>query len=280
MRELFRFLLRFNAFFLFVILEVVAGLLIVQNKAFHRSRFMNSANAVTGTVYENFHGFTSYLDLKEVNDSLLAENARLREQMTNAYTDEGVRKYVVYDSLSPQYEQVFEYIEAKVISNTTHLSTNYFFIDRGKSHGVAVEMGVITNNGVAGIITDVSDHYAVAMSLLHQNTAISARLDLQGASGQLIWDGRDIGKAKLIDIPKSTRINIGDPIVTNGFSHVFPENIPIGVVEDFKQIPGTNFVEVDVNLHTDFNSLAYVYVVDHLRIDEIIQLEEGLEDDE
>lgn len=280
MRELFRFLLRYNAFFLFVLLEVLAGLLIVQNKAFHRSRFLNSANVVTGSVYENYTGFTSYMNLKQVNDSLLSENARLREQLSNAYTDEGIRKYVIYDSLSPDFRQVFEYIEAKIISNTTNSSTNYFFIDKGKIHGVEKEMGVITNNGVAGIITDVSSHYAVAMSLLHQNTSISARLDLQGANGQLIWDGQDIGKAKLVDIPKSTRINIGDPIVTNGYSYIFPEDIPIGTVEDFKQIAGTNFVEVDVKLHTDFNSMSYVYVVDFLRKIEIFELEEGLEDDE
>lgn len=279
MRELFRILIRYNAFFIFILLEVVAGVLIVQNRAYHRSRFLNSANVLTGSVYENYSGILDYVNLKQVNDSLLTENARLREQLANAYTDDGLRRFIQYDSLSERYTQVFEYIEAKVISNTTNSSTNFFFIDKGRTHGVAKEMGVISNNGVAGIITDVSKHYAVGMSLLHQNASVSAKLDKTGANGQLIWSGGSISSAILIDIPKSTRVEIGDAVSTNGYSNIFPENIPLGKVEDFRQVGGTNFLEIEVRLHTNFNSLDYVYVVDHLRIEEILTLEEGLSDE-
>lgn len=279
MRELFRILIRYNAFFIFILLEVVAGVLIVQNRAYHRSRFLNSANVVTGAVFQQYSGAIDYFTLKQVNDSLLSENARLREQLANAYTDDQLRRFVRYDSLSDRYKQVFEYIEAKVISNTTNSSTNYFFIDKGSKHGVAKEMGVISNNGVAGIITDVSKHYAVGMSMLHQSAAVSAKLDKSGANGQLIWDGQSISSAKLIDIPKSTRVEIGDPVSTSGYSNIFPENIPLGKVADFRQVSGTNFLEVDVKLYTNFNSLAYVYVVDHLRIEELQILEEGLGDE-
>lgn len=276
MRELFRFLIRYHAFFLFVFLEVVSGILIIQNQNYHRSRFLHAANGVTGSVYENYSGMVNYFNLQEVNDSLLSENARLRSQLANSYTDDGIRRTVIYDSLSENFQQVFEFIEASVISNTTNATANYFFINRGTKHGIDKEMGVVTNNGIAGIVVDVSKNYSVAMSLLHQNISLSAKLKEQNANGILNWDGSDIGLVRLIDIPKSTRIDIGDEVVTNGYSNIFPADISIGHVEDFRRMEGTNFVEVDVRLNMNFNSLSYVYVVDHLRIEELNKLEEEL----
>jgi len=132
-------------------------------------------------------------------------------------------------------------------------------INKGYADGVEKEMGLISPLGVAGIVVEVSTHYASAMSLLHKNTRISARLKNNGQMVNVSWDGNDYRKGLLEDIPTHIIPQIGDTVITSGFSFVFPENIMIGTVGE-KLIKGGSLNKAELVFSTDFNSLFYVYV--------------------
>ncbi len=70
----------------------------------------------------------------------------------------------------------------------------------------------------------------------------------------------------------------GDTIVTSGFSYIFPEGIPLGIVEDVKISSGT-FYDITLNITTDFKSLFYVYVIENNKQEELNELENKIKND-
>ncbi|AMR28683.1 hypothetical protein A0257_17300 [Hymenobacter psoromatis] len=81
MRNLIAFLLRYQGVMLFVLLEVVSLFLFVTNSSYQRAAFFNSANAYAGVVLARRTQVADYFKLDELNRQLLADNARLRQQL-------------------------------------------------------------------------------------------------------------------------------------------------------------------------------------------------------
>ena len=173
--------------------------------------------------------------------------------------------------------QHYSYIPAKVINNSTDRQDNYLTINRGMLQGVMPEMAVISSSGIVGIVKDVSKNYASVLSVLHQNSSISAKLSESGYIGSLVWNGRDPKVAQLMDIPNHVQLAEGMLIQTSGFSAMFPAGINIGKVKAFDVKDGDNFYSIDVDLLTDMNNVSVVYVVDNLMRMEQVELETQVE---
>ena len=235
---------------MFVFLELIAILLLVNHNSFQQSRIINSTNVITGSFQSAFTSVGDYFFLKRANEQLSFENA----QMYNSLQ----KLSVIPDSIFEQ-DTLYSFIPARIISNTTRGRNNYIMINRGRKHGIEKEMGLISPFGVAGIIVEVSSNYATAMSLLHKDSRISARLKNNGQMVNVSWDGNDYRKGMLEDIPTHIIPKIGDTVITSGYSFVFPENLMIGVVGD-KVITGGNLNRAQLVFSTDFNNLYYVYV--------------------
>ncbi len=258
MRNLVAFLVRYNSFFIFLFFQLLAFTLIVRFNEFHENRYINSSNALTASVYNGFSETFQYLHLKEVNDSLMLENARLRRKMVESIRNKQSAVDTFTDS---SMLQVFTYNEAQVINNSTHKLQNFLTLDRGRTSGIREGMGVISHNGVVGVVTAVSENFSSVMSLLNHDSHISARLRKQNYPGIVQWNGRDPQVAQLNDIPKHVNLEQGDDVMTSGYSSIFPTNIPIGNVIAVNENSGDNFLQIEIDLATDFGRLRYVYVV-------------------
>ena len=140
-------------------------------------------------------------------------------------------------------------------------------------------MGVITNNGVVGIIHSVSDRFSLVISVLHQKSSISVRLKNELFLGRMLWDGFDYRASVVEDIPNHADISIGDTIISSGNSAIFPEGIAIGQVKSFQEIPGDNFYKIKIDFFEDMNRLHYVYIAESLIKQEKELLELNAEDD-
>ncbi|TZF82068.1 rod shape-determining protein MreC [Pedobacter sp. BS3] len=278
MRNLWIFISKYNAFFLFVIFFVTALILTIKNNSYQRASVLNSSNQVIGEAYRNVNAFKSYLRLGAVNDSLARENARLRNQLKSSFYNDSIAGNSVKDTL---YKQQYTYIVARVVNNSIHQKNNYITINRGKRQGVQKGMGVICGTGVVGIVLNVSDNFASVRTILHSETKISASIAGTGAFGSLVWgdNNYDPQKAVLEDIPNHITVKPGAQIVTSGYS-LFPAGLPIGKVIKTGVIGGNNFLNIEVKLSTDFATLEYVYVVNNLFSTEQAQLEESNKKDE
>jgi len=269
-RSLLIFLIRFHAFFLFLMLAAVCIVLIYREKSFQRTAMITSANTVVGSIQGARNQVIDYFQLERLNDSLRQENALLRQQLSNAWFSDTIAFITVTDSARTQH---YRYLPAEVINNSVHRFDNYLTLRAGSRHGVKRGMGVIGPQGAVGIVRDVSPNISRALSLLHHQITIPARLARSGDQGRVRYTGTDPDRAVLIDIGRHVRVQPGDIVVTSGYSTAFPADIMIGKVESHTVNHGTGFLEITLRLSTDFRRLQTVYIVDNLFTDEQQTLE-------
>ena len=270
MRSLFRFLLRNYFVMMFLALEVVSFSLMVSYNNYQRVTFINSSNDVVGTIYERFSHFDDYFSLSRTNARLAAENAALRKQLQMRIALQ--EKYPVNrpDTVdAPAYY----FTSAKVISNSVNKQFNYITLNKGSRQGIKPDMGIISADGVVGVITNVSPNYSTGLSLLNKRLSIPAKITKNNYFGALVWDGEHSNTADLKEIPFHIMVNVGDTVVTSGYSSIFPEGLMIGTITKWEQDPGTNFYNIKVELSTNFRTLKYVEVVRNTKQAELKKLE-------
>lgn len=270
MRSLFRFLLRNYFLMMFLALEAISLTLMVSFNDYQRVTFFNSSNNLFGSVYERFSNLDDYFSLGRTNAQLASENASLRKQLYMR-----IKNQENYPINRPDTIDAPAYIftSAKVISNSVNKQFNYITINKGSRHGIKPDMGIINADGVVGVITNVSQNYSTGLSLLNKRLLIPAKITTNNYFGSLVWDGEHYNTADLKEIPFHVIVNVGDTVVTSGYSNIFPDGIMIGRIKKYDAISGTNFYDIKVELSTNFKTLKYVEVVQNTKRAEIIKLE-------
>src|ERR1700744_276638 len=211
MRNLLIFITKYNAFFLFIIFEVAALIIYIKYNAFQKASFINSSNVVTGNLNEQYTGLKSYLSLKDVNDSLARENAKLRSQLKSSFYIDTLAKRKVDDTV---FKVKYEYITAKVINNSTNHSYNYLTIDRGSKDGIAIGMGVICSAGIVGKVINVTPHMANIQSMLNKNSRFSVMLAKDRQIGSIQWtDELDPHKGLMVDVNTNAQRKLGEAVL-------------------------------------------------------------------
>jgi len=258
MRNLLIFINKYNAFFLFIIFEISSLVIYIKYNSFQKASFINSTSKITGTLYAQVNELYSYLSLRETNDSLARENARLRGQLKASFYIDSVNKKQVTDTI---YKQQYTYIEARVINNSTNRSNNYITINRGSLQGVGKGMGVICSSGIVGKVVFVGPHMSIVQSLLHKDSRFSAMLAKNHEIGYIEWsDDLDPHKGFLKDVSNNAQPHVGEEVVTSEFS-LFPAGIPIGKVSNLRTKAGGFALNMEVRLAVDYGKLQYVDVV-------------------
>ena len=254
MYALIRFIQKYYFAILFIILEIVCVVLLATNQAYHRQALFNVTNNFVGAIYEARSNVNEYFSLNRQNKVLMEENARLRQQIT-ALTD-------TIDTVScPLTDTCYKYIAARVVNNTVNGSKNYIVINKGSSDGVEPDMGVLSPDGVAGVVVNVSSHYAVVISLLHEYSTINVRLADGDNIANLKWETGNYHYGMLRDISTHVALHRGDTVVTSSLSYIFPEGIPAGVVEEMIPSPSGDMNSAKVRFVTNFATLRNVYVI-------------------
>ncbi|MAZ35884.1 MAG: rod shape-determining protein MreC [Bacteroidetes bacterium] len=278
MRNLIQFIWRQHFTLLFFGLQFIAFFLLVQNNSFQRANFLGFANEVSGRAFEVIAETKDYLSLKEVNENLAEEIALLKSNEQEAHYGLTPWSKIINDSL---YRTQYEYTKARVVNSTVSQRNNYLTLNQGSVNGLQPEMGVVCNEGIIGIIKNVSKHYSSVISVLHSRTQVSAKLKSSDYFGVLKWNGEKADKVQLSDIPSHVAIAIGDTVVTRGSGGIFPRNIMIGTIADYKPIQGTDFYEINLNLAVDFRKVSYVFAITNALVTEQkeVELNQTQEDD-
>ena len=270
MQQIIYFFQKFKYFLFFLLLELIAVSFIFNNLNFHKSKFVNSANIVTGGLYKTLSDYTEYLHLRSDNNILSEENTRLKNILERAISKSSMIDSIIVDST--KYMQKYIYTEAKIINNNYSKPFNFLTINKGKRQKIDKEMAVINSKGIIGITEKTSNNYTRVQSILSKNSNINARIKGNTFYGTLKWDGIDYNTVQLHDIERQAPIKIGDTLETGGKSTIFPEGIPIGTVLKLSQ-GNTADNKIDVKLFNDMSNLRYVYIVKNLDKEEILSLE-------
>lgn len=192
--------------------------------------------------------------------TLTEENTRL---MAQANELKRLRELYQLD----QYYGDYAKIGARVVAKESTNWFNVFTIDKGSDDGIAVDMNVMADGGLVGIVTDVGPNYANVRSIIDDISRVSA---MSLRSGVLCRVDGDLelyneGRLRLKDIKIDGDVQEGDMIVTSNVSTKFLPNILIGyareITDDSSRLTKSGYV-VPV---ASFDTLFEVLVITNLK---------------
>ncbi len=268
MLQLIKFFTNNRSGILFVFLELVAFGFIINSHSYHHSKYLNTANAISGTILKKSQNIQDYFTLSSQNKELIRENEFLKNQLEKKINESTNKTASPIDNISK-----YNFVAAKIISNSYYKRNNILTIDKGSKDSIKPNMGVILSNGIIGITLNTSTHFTTVLSLLNSQTRINAKMKKSHHFGSLEWNGNDFSHVQLFDLPIQAKIQKGDTIISGGKSLIFPEGIPIGIIESYS-VRDKAYQNINIKLFADFSALNYVYVVKNRRSAEQIQLEQ------
>ncbi|MBK7872591.1 MAG: rod shape-determining protein MreC [Saprospiraceae bacterium] len=291
MRGLLQFLYANSSFLLFLMLEVLCFYLIVNFNEKQRIIWFSTASAAIGSTNKTADNIARYFKLGKENQKLLDENAALRARLHELLVMQG--DTTVGDSISRENlaaylgdttgvdtsKNEYFYIPANIINKSIVGTRNFLTLDKGHKHGIEEDMGVISNDGVVGIVRKVSEHYSIVMSILHQSSSINASIRRTGAYGLLQWDGQDSRYMYLNNVPRHDEIQMKDTVQTSGYSNIFPKDVLIGIVDTFYSESGSNHHSIKVKLNNNLGRLQSAYIIVNKHYPELSELEAQLPDE-
>ena len=269
MQQIINFLIRNKNNILFLLLLSVSLFLTIQSHSYQKSKFISSANFVSGGIYSWTSNINTYFNLEEYNLRLLEENQRLRTRLATFEDTLEIRDYTDTSS----YEESYIFRASEVINNNYAKVDNYLTLKSGARDGIERDMGVVTSKGIVGIVENVSPNYSTVISILNSNSKINAQLKKSNHFGTLVWNGEEPNVVQLIDVPAIAPVSKGDTIITGGRSLIFPKGIPIGSIMDFELDPSESYYTIDIELFNDMTNLGYVYVIKNTAQEEIRELQ-------
>ncbi len=265
MRNLINFLIRYSVMILFLFLEAISFALVVNNRDYQKSVFLSSSNTLVANMYEASNSVVEFFKLKAANENLAEENTALKNEIIALHNQLATlmpqKKDSIRFRIPPEME--FTYISAKVTNNSTNRLQNYITLNKGRRDGVRVDMGVISDEGVVGIVKTVSDKYSVVIPVLNEKLKINCKFKKNNYSGPLQWTGEDYRFARLDDIARHVEFSLGDTLITSGYANNLPEGIPVGTIDNFKIKESDAYYNIKVKLAVNFRTLSYVKIIDY-----------------
>ena len=269
MKNLIRFVIQNGYPLVFIFLQVIAFYIIFNYNYFQQSAIYRAGSNVTGTISQKKASVTDYLSLADANTQLATENARLLNENKDSYVIVDKQFSLINDTL---YKVKYRYSPAKVINSTYSKIANFITIDKGSANGLKENMGVINDLGLVGVVTSISKNFAIVLPIIHPKSIFSVMVKDKHYYGLLKWDGKDFQIAKMNDVSNHAVLAVGDTIITRETS-IFPEGIPVGKIEAFETIKGSNFLNISVELFVDYAKVYQVYCIENLMAEEQIALE-------
>ncbi|HHY55083.1 MAG TPA: rod shape-determining protein MreC [Chloroflexi bacterium] len=222
-----------------------------------------SATGVTSSV-EGF--FTALLRLRTLEqeyaalqtraEQLEAENNTLREVEKE---NEQLRALLNFAETRPRLELRGAQIVARVIGEESTNFSETILIDLGQVHGIRTGMPVVTDQGLVGRISEVTENTSKVLLLNDVGSSASALLAESRLNG--IVHGSTSGDLIMDFIPQGPTFSVGETVLSSGLGGQFPRGLAIGVIESIDSQPNAVFQTARVHPAVDFGSLELVMVI-------------------
>ncbi len=242
-----------------LLVSVVSSLVLIFSSDDSQIHFLRAwALGSFGVILDEVTSVEKYSDvyeqnvwLRDQNASLMLENSRLKEA--------AVENARLRSLLSFKTKSQLQLIPARVVGMNESGFINSIVLDVGKADSIAVNMTIVTAQGVAGKVYQVDEHFAIAQLLLDRNFRVGAMVQRSRTMGIMRWATGS--QVVLAAVPKRSDVVVGDSVVTTGLSTIFPGGLQIGRVVEVNEDEQGMFMNVAVQPTVDFSKLEEVFVV-------------------
>lgn len=239
----------------FILLETASLWILSSNSDIHDSWVGAGMAGISANIWGRLDNAANYFSLKEENQRLAADNYALVQKLQQL-----LDKQAGESASWVQQRGNFTYMPCTVVTKSRNSQHNYLVVDRGSVDGVEEGDGIITPQGVLGVVEGTSQHYSIAVSIDNSNMSVSTKIGEEGFVGSMTWDGVSSNGAMLSGIPLHVKTAPGDTVFTSGFSSIFPADIPVAVVKE-TTVKGGSSAEISLELLEDFGKLRHVIIV-------------------
>jgi len=261
MRYYSQYLYDFKEFIVLFICIFISLILIFSNDDTNINAIKIAAINAKGFLVENYlitPEFSNKAKMKKQiqflrtqNTSLALENSRMRNAIVE---NKRLRSLIFFIR-----ESKFDFKVGKVIGIDRTGFMNQLLLDIGMKQGIEREMPVVLPEGLVGKIYETADDYAVCQLLLDKNFRVSVKVVRNSVKGILTWENGDT--MLLTQVPNRARIEVGDSVMTSGFSRIFPEGIFVGKVLEANDSKRSIFMKITVKPELNFSRLEEVLIL-------------------
>ncbi len=258
MRKIYLAIIRQRDHLVFLFAVIISLTLILSNDSQDVAIFRGKVNDIFSFIYKP----VSWLRAMAVVDE---EAALIREEnIVYSLQIESMRNLAVENQrlremLNYKRESQLKLLPAKVINKGITVNMNTLTIDVGSHNGIKQNYPVITSKGVIGKTIIVGNQSSIVQILSDVNFRLSVQVMPSGARGILRWVYGDI--CEIREIQKNSEINVGDRVITSGFSDIFPKNLPVGEVIGMRDEIGSFQKIVSVRFPEQLGSLINLFVI-------------------
>ena len=279
MYKLIEFIRRIYVVLLFILIETIALNYYARSSFYTQAKILAHANSVTGALQQSIFSLRHYFTLRSENEMLAQRVAELentltiyREQERQMQTD--TLTMAAMDSTMLASLAQYRYTTARVISNTINSSHNFITLNRGRQHGVLVDMAVVTPDGaMVGYVLECSERYSIVMSMLNTEFRTSGKISGDEHFGSISWNGTSPHRVQMSELTKYSEFEVGDEVIASGLSQYFPEGVRIGYVESLQENENHTSYDVEIRLAADMTRLSNVILIENTNYTEIYELE-------
>ena len=243
-----------------LILSIILSLLMLSNGESDNIRLLRSkANRFFTILYSPITWVRSMALIEEEAALLRGKNLQLSFQVESMryLLEENNR---LEELLDFQRQSKMTILPARVInmSASPYLSSS-LSIDVGQESGVEENDPVITPKGIIGKTTIVGNNASIVQMINDVNFRLSVRIKPSGSTGIMRWLDGDLYLIK--EVQKNANVNIGDKVVTSGFSDIFPDDLPVGEVVNITDERGRFQKSVVVQINENIGSIINLFVI-------------------
>jgi len=250
----------------------------MKNNDLQRSKYLAFYREIAGHVFSASNSVASYMSLKSTNTDLLKRISELEQEVIAYRQRIGDLEDIIGENemyFASNKEVRYKVMPAQVVNNSVNREDNLITLNKGAKDGVKIDMGVISTKGIVGVIMSVTPHFSVVIPVLNHKYRLSCKILGSDYFGSLVWEGGNSQFTSLSGLPGHAVYNVGDTVVTNGFSPVFPEGIPVGRIENALKAKSGDYQTLKIRLFTDFSTLNGVFLIENILKDEQLNIEKA-----
>ncbi|NTU53002.1 MAG: rod shape-determining protein MreC [Chlorobiaceae bacterium] len=257
MSSFFRFIAKHTAYLYFLLYCCISILLMQLQRKETLDAIHERGLAINASLADRLSEVSAVFSLKRDNELLFLQNARLFSRLL--YQEDAIHDARALNTIignKPVWVDQFRV--ARVVDRRFSETDNMLIINIGRQQGVIRNMTVLTPDGLVGRVIDVSANYAKVLPVINRNFMVSVVSDSTRTTGLLSWQNGDERIAHMGHVPLSSRLLVGEQLITSDYSTFATRGIPVGQIIRISK--DKLFYKIDVRLAVDFSTLSHVLV--------------------